>query len=151
MVQSQTPSQASLVGGGCETERELLTTFSNARASSCTDLGNQLRSNCDNVVSAVNQNADNIVSATCQGLRNAVANAARSGVTPAGSCCSAVQAFIKQGCSCDQQINNLATTLLGYNANTIKASTYVAQVSTCGPVCNPCGNGPCGCGGAAPA
>ena len=32
-----------------------------------------------------------------------------------------------------------------------RAATYVAQVSVCGPICNPCGNGPCGCGGAAPA
>ena len=32
-----------------------------------------------------------------------------------------------------------------------RAAAYVAQVSTCGPICNPCGNGPCGCGGPAPA
>ena len=164
------------------------------------------------MVNAVNQNADNIVSATCQGLRNAVANAARSGVSPSGSCalnspvcvpagngrylaaarppftgscapgqyssklaagclpvellhrvcmavhfaapyqcawpadpralkctciiklvkcklccvaacrcCSDVKAFIQAGCSCDAQIQNLATTLLGYNQNTLKA------------------------------
>jgi len=33
-------------------------------------------------VDAVNQNADAIVSANCQGLRNAVNNAANSGVSP---------------------------------------------------------------------
>lgn len=131
----------------------LLAVFASQAAAqgSCTQLGTSLRDSCGSVVNAVNQNADNIVSATCQGLRNAVANAARSGVSPSGSCCSDVKAFIQAGCSCDAQIQNLATTLLGYNQNTLKASTYVAQVSVCGPICNPCGNGPCGCGGAAPA
>ena len=57
-----------------------------ACAGSCTQLGTSLRDSCGSVVNAVNQNADNIVSATCQGLRNAVANAARSGVSPSGSC-----------------------------------------------------------------
>ena len=36
-------------------------------------------------------------------------------------CCSDVKAFIQAGCSCDAQIQNLATTLLGYNQNTLKA------------------------------
>jgi len=36
-------------------------------------------------------------------------------------CCSAARSFITQGCSCDQSVNNLAVSLLGFNQNTLKA------------------------------
>ena len=49
---------------------------------------------------------------SCEGFNASVA---------ACRCCSDVKAFIAAGCSCDAQIQNLATTLLGYNQNTLKA------------------------------